>query len=126
MIEVTEGKETKTFATADEALERLSKFYGRVLRIRRVGPDPSYHEKIVDRTSIGEFRSLSVSTNYRRDNEGSMHRYDSNFAIALGNEDAIRLMLAESTIEVLQEDSGKWILIHRGTAFEHHLERISK
>lgn len=126
MIEVAEDTGAQLFATADEALERLSGLHGRVLRIRTIGRYYSNIGKLTDQVAIGALQALTMSTNYDAVTENSMHRYASVFSLTLGPMEPIQLQLEESSIEVLQEDTGKWILIHRGSAFEVYLERISK
>lgn len=126
MIEVAEDTGAQRFATADEALERFSGLHGRVLRIRTIGLDYSNIGKLTDQVSIGALQALTMSTNYAAVTKSSMHRYASVFSLALSTMKPIQLQLEESSIEVLQEDTGKWILIHRGSAFEVYLERISK
>lgn len=126
MIEVAEDTGAQRFATADEALERLSGLHGRVLQIRTIGPDYSNIGKLKDQVSIGALQALTMSTNYGALTKSSMHRYDSVFNLVLGTMGTFQLQLEESSIEVLQEDTGKWSLIHLGHAFEAYLERISK
>lgn len=126
MIEVAEDTGAQRFATEDEALERLSGLHGRVLRIRIIGPDYSNIGKLTDQVSIGALQALTMSTNYGAAvTRSSMHRYASILSLTLGTMEAIQLQLQRSSIEVLQEDTGKWMLVHRGSAFEVNLERIS-
>lgn len=126
MIEVAEDSGVKRFESSDDAIEQLSALHGRVLRIRSIGMDYSNIGKVLDRLMVGELRFFSADTNYSVPTGSSMHRHATSFEVALGNGKPQKLIYEESSIEVLQEDTGKWVLIHSGQAFGHYLERISK
>ena len=126
MIEVAEDSGVKRFANSDDAIEQLSALHGRALRIRSIGMDYSNIGKVLDRLMVGDLRFFSADTNYSMLTKTSMHRYATSFEIALGNGKPQRLVYEESSIELLQEDTRKWVLIHRGQPFEHYLERISQ
>ena len=126
MIEVAEDSGAKRFESPDDAIEQLSGLHGRVLRIRTIDMDYSNVGKILDRLMVGDLQHFSAATNYTMLTKSPMHRYATSFEVALGSGKPQMLSYEASAIELLQEDSGKWVLIHSGQAFECYLERISQ
>lgn len=124
MIEVQEQPELTEFRTAKELHSALIRYHGRVLRFRssQVRPEDnpygrSYRNKRTESDVIGKLIGLNLlgSASW---NQGDQPRESSHsLYLKLEGTDTFSVSLSIALIEVLQEDSGLWKLVHRGSSW---------
>jgi len=121
MIEVSEESAIAQIETAQDFHGLLLSLHGRTLRVRTVNTANSYNynyrvdgvnRTVSDSTGILMGASLISEDRYRISSGISSY---STLSIALSWGEPISVDHELSLIEVFQEDSGSWKLIHRGS-----------
>lgn len=127
MIEVPEEAALNGSATDTEIYDLLSRYYGRVLRLKTVEDLRFSPREIKERYGLTRERTESITIGrlnrlsfLQRDREHYSHEGSTftRIGLAMSSEEPITLEPAYSTIEVLQEDTGTWKLIHRGSGWQ--------
>jgi len=121
MIEVSEESAIAQIENAQDLHGLLLSLHGRTLRVRTVSNvksyDYNYRVDGVDRKisdSTGLLMGVSLADEERHRINRSNRTY-SRLSVALSWGDPISVDHELSLIEVFQEDSGSWKLIHRGS-----------
>jgi len=124
VIGVNEATVPEPAKTDDELYSRLIGYYGRVLRIRATIEAFDYARAIYDYRGIdkiGRLQGITLNSTRRGLREGRVqHSKLRSSSISLnlqGSDPLITDYLADVEVQVLQEDTGQWLVVHRGAEF---------
>lgn len=132
MIEVGEAKTAPEFKRLEELHEELLRYYGRVLRIRtttvRQPRVSSYSSRPVPASvelteRVGKLIGLELMKTIPM---GNPERLKSGLSYWLeANPSQAHTLNLDAEIQVLQEDSGSWVLIHRHPEWAQLVEAVA-
>ena len=131
MIGVNEAAAAKPAETMDEFHSRMIGYYGRVLRIRAttetfdyaraIYSTPPLHSDYRGIDKIGRLQGIMLNSTRRGLREERVqHSKLRSSSVSLnlqGSDPLITDYLAEVEVQVLQEDTGQWLVVHRGAEF---------
>lgn len=133
MIEVSEETALAQIKSLSDLHELLLGYHGRTLRIHKVKSGVTYNHRFDvdgrDRTisdSTGTLVGISSSDLERHRKGRAKNSTIPRLTLALSWGEPISIELGLSLIEVLQEDSGQWKLIHRGSDWEQETTKELK
>lgn len=143
MISLDENTQAPALETSGELHRSLIGFHGRLVRIRQhrldfdpymggfyeddddYGREPSWMVDSSD--SLGRLQGLQLQDHATVNrNEPMPELTNGSLTLKLEGLEALRVELERSLVEVLQEDSGVWIAIHRGTGYPQEAATAGK
>jgi len=131
VIGVSESAVPEPAQTDEELYALLIGYYGRVLRVRFSERDYELSRSIYGGAAarsayrtfdrVGRLQGIALNSNLRGSPDASIEEANqqySSVALSLqGFEAKVLDSIVAAEVQVLQEDTGKWFIVHRGAGF---------
>jgi len=143
MISLDEQTQTPTLKTNGELHRSLIGFHGRLIRIRQYRVDmdpymggfydydedyePSSNWTVNSSDSLGRLQALQLQDNSTVERNSPMPKLiNGSLTVVLEGVGSLLVELQRSLVEVFQEDSGRWIGVHRGVGYPQETVSVEK